>query len=684
MAYTTYHPKLLILDDEPVALKMLGQVAEKMALFSSIFACSSSSEALEVLKSEPVDLLLLDYEVDEKNGLDVFELARQMHSPVAGILVTAHDEKEVIISAMQAGIRDFLEKPIRPHILSNALIRAWEELEVRIVMDTESRNHLELLESLPDIVYKIDMDGYIQYINKTVEELGVSQAELKGKHITRIIAAEDYHTHSLQAILETFRGQGDAGDDPPKLVNERRGGSRRTQNLRIRLISRNEEQGTSFREGQLVSFGEISARGILEGSVVTGSVGIIRDITDRERERRQLKEALDRLRDSEEALKKAYNAKSQFMANMSHEIRTPLNAIKGMVDLIKDSSTSQEQQGQLEVISSSCRTLQFIVDDILDLSRIESNRLRLSTVKFSPNDILAEILAIVRSLPEAENLHIRIAAGEKQCPELEGDAERIKQILLNLVHNAVKYTEEGFVEISMTCRAVDKKNYQRLIYAVKDSGIGIASDTLTTIFERFEQGDESRSRQYGGAGLGLAISQKLARLMRGDIHVESQPGQGSVFTFAVVLPEAGNTSGVIHDKAVASCTGPALVVEDNMTNRAVMKSLLENLGVEADTARDGLEAMEKAESRTYSIIFLDLQMPRADGMATARKIRDSGGPNANTFMVALTADVMEDVVDRCREAGVDEYILKPVGKHELQRIFQLLESKRSAGDGGSK
>ena len=683
MAYTTYHPKLLILDDEPVALKMLGQVAEKMALFSSIFACSSSSEALEVLYSEPVDLLLLDYEVDEKNGLDVFELARQMHSPVAGILVTAHDEKEVIISAMQAGIRDFLEKPIRPHILSNALIRAWEELEVRIVMDTESRNHLELLESLPDIVYKIDMDGYIQYINKTVEDLGVSQAELKGKHITRIIAAEDYHTHSLQTILETFRGQGDE-EESPKLVNERRGGSRRTQNLRIRLISRNEAQGTSFREGQLVSFGEISARGILEGSVVTGSVGIIRDITDRERERRQLKEALDRLRDSEEALKKAYNAKSQFMANMSHEIRTPLNAIKGMVDIIKDSSASREQQGQLEVISSACRTLEFIVDDILDLSRIESNRLRLSTVNFSPNDILAEILAVVRSLPEAENLDIRIAAEEKQCPELEGDAERIKQILLNLVHNAVKYTEEGFVEISMTCSAVDKKNYQRLICAVKDSGIGIEHGTLTTIFERFEQGDESSSRQYGGAGLGLAISQKLARLMRGDIHVESQPGRGSIFTFAVVLPKAGTTSGIIHDKAVVSFTGPALVIEDNTSNRTVMKSLLENLGVETDTARDGSEAMEKAESRAYSIIFLDLQMPRADGMVTARKIRNSGGPNANTFMVALTADVREDAVDRCREAGVDEYVLKPVGKHELQRIFQLCESKRSAGDTGSK
>ena len=678
MPYTTYHPKLLILDDEPVALKLLSQIAHDMSLFSKVSACRSSREALDLLNKEAYDIFLLDYEVDERNGLDVFELAKQMHQPVTGVLVTAHDEKEVIISAMQAGIRDFIEKPIHPHILSNALIRAWEELEVRIVMDTESRNHLELLESLPDIVYKIDMDGYIQYINKTVEELGVKQAELKGKHITRIIAAEDYHSHSLQTVLDSFREQMDAENNPPKLVNERRGGSRKTQNLRIRMISRSEEEGTRFREGTLVSFGEISARGILEGSVVTGSVGIIRDITEREKERRQLKEALGRLRDSEEALKQAYNAKSQFIANMSHEIRTPLNAIRGMVDLMKNAATPEEQQGQLEIINASCRTLQFIVDDILDISRIEANRLRLKTVNFSPDTIAKEVLEVVRNLPEAETLDIRMTFGEKQCPELEGDAERIKQILLNLVHNAVKFTEKGFVELSMACRDVDKKEYQRLICAVKDSGRGIAMNKLETIFERFEQGDETSPRSFGGTGLGLAISRKLARLMRGDIKVESELGHGSVFTFTVVLPRASAAQKLVYDDVAVLCDGPVLVVEDNMTNRAVIKSLLENLGVEADTAKDGADAVIKAKNRVYQVIFMDLHMPGESGIEAARKIRNSGGLSANTFIVALTGDVMEDACEHCREAGMDECIYKPLGRRELQRMLNLLGNRRSS------
>ncbi|MFP4226317.1 MAG: response regulator [Desulfobacterales bacterium] len=685
MPYTTYQPRLLILYDDPVALTLLTDASEKMAFFSRIAACRSSREALDVLHNESFDLLLLDYAVDDRNGLDIFELAKQMHSPVAGILVTAHDEKEVIISAMQAGIRDFIEKPIRPHILTNALNRAWEELEARVILDTENRNHLELLESLPDVVYKIDMDGYIQYINKTVEELGFSQEELKGKHITRIIAPEDYHAHSLQTVLDNFRGQPDAEDEPPKLVNERRGGPRRTQNLRIRLVSRNPDQGTSFREGRLVSFGEISATGILDGSVVTGSVGIIRDITERERERRQLKEALDRLRKSEEALKKAYNAKSRFVANMSYELRTPLNAITGMVDLIMDAESCKEQQSRLEVVKSSCRSLQFILDDIMDLSRIETNRLRLATVNFDPHDIMQEVLTIAKNLPEAKELDIRAAAGQaRPCPRLKGDAERIRQILLNLVHNALKYTDKGFVEIGMDCRAVDKKEYMRLICTVRDSGIGISRDKQEAIFERFDQPLDVGSRRYGGRGLGLAISRKLARLMRGDIQVDSEPGLGSSFTFAVVLPKADGISQHVENADTVSCSGTALVVEDNMTNRAVIKNLIESLGVRVDTAQNGREALEKAQNQAYPIIFMDLQMPEIDGMDICKKIRESGGPCAGAFIVALTADVDEHTIEQCRETGMNEYLPKPVGKHELRRIFELFEEAQASGDSDFK
>jgi PAS domain S-box-containing protein len=282
MPYTDYQPKLLILDDDRAARLMLRAAAEETALFSRVVDCHSSEAALNALKEKRFDLILLDYELDDLNGIQVFERAKHLQDPIAGILVTAHDEKEVIISAIQAGIRDFLEKPIPSHILANALQRAWDELEIRILLDVESRNQIELLESLPDIVYKIDMDGYIEYINQAVEELGFQREELIGRHITQIINAEDYHAHCLQTALETPPYRTSRSAPPPQLVNERRSGSRRTQNLKIRLVHRKEKERSPYREGHLMSFGEISAKGVFEGSVVTGSLGIIRDISERE------------------------------------------------------------------------------------------------------------------------------------------------------------------------------------------------------------------------------------------------------------------------------------------------------------------------------------------------------------------------------------------------------------------
>jgi len=674
MPYSNYKPKLLIVDDSPDARLMLRKAAENMALFSHIVECRSSSEALEMLGRENFDLLVLDYELDELNGLQVFEQAKHFQDPIAGILVTAHDEKELIIAAIQAGIRDFLEKPIQSHILANSFQRAWDELEIRNLLDAESRNHLELIESMPDIVYKIDMDGFIEYINQAVEGLGVTREELIGKHITRIIVAEDYHGHSLQTAIEDFKRH-PIPDSRPKLINERRAGSRRTENLKIRLLKYNGNQETTYRTGQLLSFGEISADGLFEGSKVTGSVGVIRDITEREQEQQELHRALGKLRTSEEALNSAEAVKSRFLADMSHEVRTPLNVIKGSLDLLADAGLADVQRRQLEVINASCRTLEFVIDDILDLSRMEANQLWLNPVNFFPDTILSDILSVVEPLPKAEGLDLKTSFSPENCPELHGDAERIWQILFNIVHNAVKYTEAGFVEMTMTCQPVDKKGYHRLVFSVQDSGMGIAGNKLEHIFDYSEKVNGSSTRRYSGTGLGLAVSRKIARLMRGDIQVSSQEGRGSVFTFTVVLPEAGIIPESFPEPVASPLSGPVLIVEDTTTNRLVINGLLQNMGIETDTARSGTEAVLKAEIRPYSLIFMDLQMPGMDGLEASRKIRDSRGPNAKTFIVALTADVVGDVDERCRAAGMDEFLPKPVGKNEILYVFQKLEIK---------
>ncbi len=677
MPYINYKPKLLIVDDSQEARLMLGKAAEKTALFSHVVECSSSSEAIEALQRQNFDLLVLDYELDTLNGLQVFERAKHIQEPIAGILVTAHDEKEVIIAAIQAGIRDFLEKPIQPHILANSFQRVWDELEIRKLWEADSRNHLELIEGIPDILYKIDMDGYIEYINPAVESLGVSRDELIGKHITRIIAAEDYHRHSLQTVFEDFNHHPNP-ESPPQLVNERRSGSRRTQNLKIRLINRNESQDAPYRAAQLMAFGQISASGLFEGGGVTGSVGVIRDITEQEKTRGELDKALAKWSASEAALKAAQAGNSRFLADMSHEVRTPLNVVRGSLDLLAAGGLDDAQRQQLEIINASCRTLQFVIDDILDLSQMEANRLWLNPVNFFPETVLHDVLSVVRGLPEARGLDTTPRISES-CTELNGDAERIWQILFNIVHNAVKSTEEGFVRVSLECQPVDTKGYHRLVFVVQDSGMGIAEDRLEQIFETTEMGGGTSARRYSGQGLGLGISRKLARLMRGDIQVASQEGKGSVFTFTLVLPEAGLIPETQPEPGTVTLPGPVLIVEDTMTNRLVINGLLQNMGVETDTARSGTEAVLKAEIRPYSLIFMDLQMPGMDGLEATRKIRDSRGPNADTFIVALTADVMGDVDERCRQAGMDEFLPKPVGKNEILDVFQKLAAKSTGG-----
>lgn len=677
MPYINYKPKLLIVDDSQEARLMLGKAAEKTALFSHVVECSSSSEAIEALQRQNFDLLVLDYELDTLNGLQVFERAKHIQEPIAGILVTAHDEKEVIIAAIQAGIRDFLEKPIQPHILANSFQRVWDELEIRKLWEADSRNHLELIEGIPDILYKIDMDGYIEYINPAVESLGVSRDELIGKHITRIIAAEDYHRHSLQTVFEDFNHHPNP-ESPPQLVNERRSGSRRTQNLKIRLINRKESQDAPYRAAQLMAFGQISASGLFEGGGVTGSVGVIRDITEQEKTRGELDKALAKWSASEAALKAAQAGNSRFLADMSHEVRTPLNVVRGSLDLLAAGGLDDAQRQQLEIINASCRTLQFVIDDILDLSQMEANRLWLNPVNFFPETVLHDVLSVVRGLPEARGLDTTPRISES-CTELNGDAERIWQILFNIVHNAVKSTEEGFVRVSLECQPVDTKGYHRLVFVVQDSGMGIAEDRLEQIFETTEMGGGTSARRYSGQGLGLGISRKLARLMRGDIQVASQEGKGSVFTFTLVLPEAGLIPETQPEPGTVTLPGPVLIVEDTMTNRLVINGLLQNMGVETDTARSGTEAVLKAEIRPYSLIFMDLQMPGMDGLEATRKIRDSRGPNADTFIVALTADVMGDVDERCRQAGMDEFLPKPVGKNEILDVFQKLAAKSTGG-----
>jgi signal transduction histidine kinase/ActR/RegA family two-component response regulator len=371
-------------------------------------------------------------------------------------------------------------------------------------------------------------------------------------------------------------------------------------------------------------------------------------------------------------------AKQRFLANMSHEIRTPMNAIKGMTDILIRRNPNEDQKEYLEGIKQSSDSLLIIINDILDISKIEAGKVELECEPFSINELLNHVHTIMHFKAEEKGLEFKkeIPAGELT---VKGDANRLRQILINLVGNAIKFTEKGLVTITIRSeKAADKLN---LHFTVSDTGIGIDEDRMGKIFESFEQAYSDTSRKYGGTGLGLSISKKLVELQNGKIWVESEKGKGSQFHFIISYAIAETTGKIIQTAELNSNIAVALtgirilLVEDNAFNVVVAQEELEDAikDVQVVVANNGLMAIEKMKSFSFDVILMDVQMPVMNGFEATRKIRSLNNEKANTPVIAMTANVLKEEVDLCYQAGMNDFIGKPFDTNELlNKIFTLL------------
>lgn len=519
-------------------------------------------------------------------------------------------------------------------VLEKSWVQGANESNLLLRTLTASNQYIEqIVKSMADALLVTTVSGKIKKINTSAQKmLGYDEAELQGQDISLIIKGIDNY-------LDIDKGEG------IETVCQTKNG--RTIPVAI---------SCSIVQTEIEHF--------------QGYVYILRDMTER---------------------KQVELAKQEFLAMISHEIRTPITSVAGMASLLLNTNLTDEQREFSEVIYTSGNALHKIINDMLDLSKIESGKLELEEQPFELRKCINEALALLALKAKEKELKLTFLDTPEIPAMIVGDITRLRQVLVNLVSNAIKFTDAGGVEISVVARKNGDKHTQEIEFAVRDTGIGIAEKSLERLFKPFSQVNSSITRQYGGTGLGLAICKQLCELMSGKIWVESKIGIGTTFYFVIttsIIPEetvnrvSRGSEPLIHTQMLeaendAKFDGQMaeqhplkiLLVEDNMINQRMIKLMLQRMGYLPDVANNGLEALAALRRQIYDVVLMDVQMPEMDGLTATQQIKQGWG-EPQPWIIALTASAMWGERDRCLASGMDDYLVKPIRIAELMQALK--------------
>lgn len=530
----------------------------------------------------------------------------------------------------------------------NAMVGVFRdvtEAERAVQRITESERRYRLLASrVTDVIVTYGVDGLVTYVSPSLEAVtGYPPEALIGRPATSFI-----HPDDIPALTESFREFVKAPPEYSKRGVTYRGlqrdGEVRWFEARTSIIRDD--------DGRVVEFQDV-----------------VRDVTDTKR----LEHALTEARDRAEA---GARTKSEFLANMSHELRTPLTSVIGFSGLLVSSGNlPPDERMWANRIATASDALLSVINDILDYSKLEADAVDLDPQPFDPRAMAQGAAAIVESQCLARGLTLTVDVAAGLPAAVMGDEGRLRQVTLNFLSNAVKFTSAGEIRLTVA------EDAGRLRVAVRDSGIGIPPDKISQLFDRFTQADASTTRVYGGTGLGLAISYRLIEMMGGQIGVDSTPGEGSTFWFTIPMmcAEAAGDQTAPADMVVPSGLR-ILMADDAAANRELVTAIMGGLGADLDTVCNGAEAVEAARAGGYDLILMDVHMPVMDGLAATRAIRAMGGATGQTPIVALTANVQPEHVERCLAAGMDGHVGKPIQLTELLEVMNRA-SQRNASVG---
>ena len=576
-----------------------------------------------------------------------------------------------------------------------------------------------LAENAQDVIWTMDLNGRFTYVSPSVEKLrGYTVEEVMRQSFYEALTPESavIASENLTRAVEEIRSGKSMGIGRFELEQPHKNGSTiwtevitsgmydEAGNIagflgvtRDITSRRNvEESLTKARETLETAYRDLEKRSREASDQRKAALNLLADVQASrdaaEQARRELEIAIEQANQMAVKAEAASQAKSEFLANMSHEIRTPMNAIIGMTALLLDTSLTEEQRELADTVRLSSESLLSIINDILDFSKIESGKLELEYHPFNLANLIKDCIDLFSVHASQKNLTLSYDIAPDVPHFIIGDATRLRQILINLVNNAIKFTDRGNVSITID-QGVNRPNVELVEghvlvhFLVKDTGIGIPANKMDRLFKSFSQVDSSTTRRFGGSGLGLAISQRLVELMGGQMWVESTPDIGSDFHFTINVTIATATESNLQGRAVfeetISPTVPLtshvtlekrtelkiLLVEDNTLNQKVATQMLSKIGYHADIAINGREAFEALQRQSYDLVFMDIQMPEMDGIEATKFIRTSLPEEQQPYIIAMTAHAMRGDRERCLQAGMNDYLSKPVRRTELEKVI---------------